>query len=214
MIHSASFRATGSEIVAAALVASPALRLRTSSITVSSVSLSACEVEEVAATAAGVTGLRGAACWRGAGARTGAATGLAGAGAVGLTMAVAAGAGAVFGTEPPAVGVDFGAAAVGFSLSFAGSLPAFLPASLPASLAGFFAASLAGALVAPLLAPLAASFGVSLPAPLDAPFAVSLPAGFAVSLGASSVVSLDLAQAAQPADSPAIRHTTRPVDRH
>src|SRR3954465_1428390 len=73
MIHSASLRATGSEIGAAALVASPALRLRTSSITVSSVSLSACEVDEVAATAAGVTGLRGAACWRVAGARTGAA---------------------------------------------------------------------------------------------------------------------------------------------
>src|SRR3954453_7291765 len=108
MIHSASFRATGSDIVAAALVASPALRLRTSSITVSSVSLSACDVEEVAATAAGVTGLRGAACWRGAGARTGAAAGLGGgvggAGAVGLTMAVAAGAGEVFGAEPPAVG--------------------------------------------------------------------------------------------------------------
>src|SRR3954463_9608744 len=113
MIHSASFRATGSEIAAASLVASPDLRLRTSSITVSSVSLSACEVEEGAATAAGVTGFgragrlaggrgwRGAACWRVAGARTGAATGLAGAGAVGLTMAVAAGAGAVFGTEPP-----------------------------------------------------------------------------------------------------------------
>src|SRR3954465_11495384 len=85
MIHSASFRATGSEIVAAALVASPALRLRTSSITVSSVSLSACDVEEVAATAAGVTGLRGAACWRGAGASTGAATGLAGGRAAGPT---------------------------------------------------------------------------------------------------------------------------------
>src|SRR3954468_19446058 len=108
MIHSASFRATGSEIAAAALVASPALRLRTSSITVSSVSLSACDVEEVAATAAGVTGLRGAACWRVAGARTGAATGLAGAGAVGLTVAVAAGAGAVFGAGPPARGRSSG----------------------------------------------------------------------------------------------------------
>src|SRR3954465_10236777 len=78
MIHSASFRATGSEIVAAALVASPALRLRTSSITVSSVSLSACEVEEVAATAAGVTGLRGGACLRGAGARNGGGDGFGG----------------------------------------------------------------------------------------------------------------------------------------
>jgi hypothetical protein len=41
-----------------------------------------------------------------------------------------------------------------------------------------------------------------------------LAAGFAVSFAVSAVVSLDLAQAAQPADSPAIRHTTRPVDRH
>ena len=182
MIHSASFRATGSEIVPAALVASPALRLRTSSMTVSSVSLSACDVEEVAATAAGVTGLRGAACWRVAGARTGAATGLAGAGAVGLTMAVAAGAGAVFGTEPPAVGCDFGAAAVGFSLSFAGSLPAFLPASFAASLAGFFAASFAGLGGLPCSRPSQrlwcrrSLYPSSLADPLAGPFAVSLAA--------------------------------------
>ncbi|MGY3458466.1 hypothetical protein ACVWW5_003916 [Bradyrhizobium sp. LM3.4] len=122
-----------------------------------------------------------------------------------------------------AVGVDFGAAAAaGLGLSFAGCLPAFLPASLPAFVAGFFAASLAGALVAPLLAPLAASlaasFEVSLPVPLDDPFAVFLAAGFAVSfavsLAPSAVVSLDLAQPAQPTDSPAIRHTARPVNRH
>src|SRR4051812_50100326 len=103
MIHSASFRATGSEIVAAALVASPALRLRTSSITVSSVSLSACDVEEVAATAAGVTGLRGAACWRGAGGRTGAAAGLAGGGGGGLAEAGAARGGGGVGGRAPAV---------------------------------------------------------------------------------------------------------------
>src|SRR4051794_41882530 len=126
MIHSASFRATGSEIAAAALVASPDLRLRTSSITVSSVSLSACEVEEVAATAAGVTGLRGAACWRVAGARTGAATGLAGAGAGGLTGAVAAGAGGGFGARPPAGGGCFGAGAGGLSLFLAGFFAAVL----------------------------------------------------------------------------------------
>src|SRR5947209_3452153 len=63
-------------------------------MTVSNVSLSACGVDEVAATAAGVTGLRGAACWRVAGASTGAATGLgAAAGAVGPTVAVRAGEG-------------------------------------------------------------------------------------------------------------------------
>src|SRR4051794_41784338 len=105
MIHSASFRATGSEIAAAALVASPALRLRTSSITVSSVSLSACDVEEVAATAAGVTGLRGAACWRGAGARAGAATGPAGGRGGGLARGRPARAGGgVRGGAPPGGG--------------------------------------------------------------------------------------------------------------
>jgi hypothetical protein len=56
--HSASLRATGSEIVAWACVASSALRLRRSSMTFSSASLSGCEVVEVAATAAGVIGLR------------------------------------------------------------------------------------------------------------------------------------------------------------
>ena len=54
--------------------------MRTSSMTFSSPSLSACEVDDVAATAAGVGGLRAggggrAACWRVAGAIAGAATG-------------------------------------------------------------------------------------------------------------------------------------------
>ena len=54
----------------------PGFCLRTSSMTFSSASLSACEVDDVAATAAGATCLRGggkAACWRVAGARTGGA---------------------------------------------------------------------------------------------------------------------------------------------
>src|ERR1700692_3581877 len=73
MIHSASFRATGSDIAASAWVASAGLCLRTSSITFSSASVSVREVDAVAATAAGAGGgLRGvgsAACWRVAGAR-------------------------------------------------------------------------------------------------------------------------------------------------
>src|SRR5216684_216197 len=72
MIHSASFLATGSDIAASVWVASAGLCLRTSSMTFSSASVSACEVDDVAATAAGVTGLRAgggkAACWRVAGA--------------------------------------------------------------------------------------------------------------------------------------------------
>ena len=64
--------------------------LRTSSMTFSRASLSACDVEDVAATAAGATCLRGggrAACWRVAGARTGGA----GAGAAAVAGAAAAG---------------------------------------------------------------------------------------------------------------------------
>src|SRR5262245_949915 len=130
-------------------------------MTVSSVSLSACEVEEVAATAAGVTGLRGAACWRVAGASTGAAIGFAGAGAAGLTVAVAAGAGAALGAGLWAVCCDFGAAdaAAGLGLSLDLSGADSLPACFPASLAGcfavsffaasFFGPSFAGALAAP-----------------------------------------------------------------
>src|SRR5258707_9376962 len=76
MIHSASFLATGSDIAAAVCVASAGLCLRTSPMTFSSASASACEVDDVAATAAGGGGLRAgadgkAACWRVAGAKTG-----------------------------------------------------------------------------------------------------------------------------------------------
>src|SRR5258706_14714435 len=75
MIHSASFLATGSDIAAAVCVASAGLCLRTSSMTFSSASASACEVDDVAAMAAGGGGLRAggkAACWRVAGAKAGA----------------------------------------------------------------------------------------------------------------------------------------------
>src|SRR2546421_422426 len=58
MIHSASFLATGSDIVASIWVASSGLRWRISSMTFSIASVSAFEVDEVAATAAGAT-------WRG-----------------------------------------------------------------------------------------------------------------------------------------------------
>src|SRR5258705_2958194 len=58
MIHSASFHATGSDIAAPAWVASAGLCLRTRSMTFSSASVSACDVDDVAATAAGAGGLR------------------------------------------------------------------------------------------------------------------------------------------------------------
>src|ERR1700693_2231665 len=57
MTHSASFRATGSDIAASAWVASAGLCLRTSSITFSSASVSVREVDAVAATAAGAGGV-------------------------------------------------------------------------------------------------------------------------------------------------------------
>src|SRR5258707_1615328 len=97
MIHSASFLATGSDIAASVWVASTGLCLRTSSMTFSSASVSACEVDDVAAAAACGAGLRAgaggkAACWRVAGAIAGATgTGVATA-AVFLAAAVAAGA--------------------------------------------------------------------------------------------------------------------------
>src|SRR5258708_5004193 len=97
MIHSASFLATGSDIAASVWVASTGLCLRTSSMTFSSASVSACEVDDVAATAACGAGLRAgaggkAACWRVAGAIAGATgTGVATA-AVFLAAALAAGA--------------------------------------------------------------------------------------------------------------------------
>src|ERR1700730_12702306 len=86
MIHSASFLATGSDMAASTWVASAGLCLRTSSMTFSSASVSACEVDDVAATAAGTTGLRAgggkAACWRVAGARARGGEAAAAAGAV------------------------------------------------------------------------------------------------------------------------------------
>jgi hypothetical protein len=91
MIHSASFLATGSDIAAAVCVASAGLCLRTSSMTFSSAPASACEVDDVAATAAG-GGLRAggkAACWRVAGAKAG---GSVAAGATFLAATFAAGA--------------------------------------------------------------------------------------------------------------------------
>src|ERR1700726_790369 len=92
MIHSASFLATGSEMSASAWVASAGLCLRTSSMTFSSASVSACEVDDVAATAAGTTGLRAgggkAACWCVAGARARGGEAAAAAGAVFLAEVV------------------------------------------------------------------------------------------------------------------------------
>src|SRR5258705_7568399 len=100
MIHSASFLATGSDIAASVCVASAGLRLRTSSMTFSSASLSTCEVDDVAAIAAGAGGLRAggegkAACLRVAGSITGAAA--AGAATVALFLATVTAAGAAVG---------------------------------------------------------------------------------------------------------------------
>src|ERR1700722_4261405 len=72
MIHSASFLATGSDMAASAWLASAGWCLPTSSMTFSSASVSACEVDDVAANAAGAGGVRAvgggnAACWRVAG---------------------------------------------------------------------------------------------------------------------------------------------------
>jgi hypothetical protein len=89
-------------------------------MTFSSASLSVCEVDDVAATAAGVTGLRGgggrAACWRVAGAKAG-GTAAAGAGAAnavapGATF-LAAAAGTVLGTTLRAIGRGFGSGTFG-----------------------------------------------------------------------------------------------------
>src|SRR6202040_3083104 len=94
MIHSASFLATGSDIGASACVASAGLCLRMISMTFSSASVSACEVDVVAATTPPAPGLRAggkAACWRVAGAMAGAA----GAAVAGFGAAFLA---AVFGT--------------------------------------------------------------------------------------------------------------------
>src|ERR1700712_2014180 len=95
MIHSASFIATGSEIAASTWVASAALCWRMRSMTFCSASVSAWDVDDVAASAAAGGGLRGggkAACWRVAGASTGAAAAALAAGAIGFRVALAAGA--------------------------------------------------------------------------------------------------------------------------
>src|SRR5580692_3894426 len=115
MIHSASFLATGSDIAASAWVASAGLCLRTRSMTPSSASASACEVDDVAATAAGTAGLRActggrAACWRVAGSIIGALAAGEPGGAlflpVSLTVFLAAG--VVLGTMLRAIGRGFG----------------------------------------------------------------------------------------------------------
>ncbi len=187
-------------------------------MTFSSVSLSACDVDEVAATAAGVTGLRGAACWRVAGASTGVATGLAeaGAGAEGLTVAVAAGAvlepehwrpvvllarrrrqrasacpwRAAASSQHPCSQHPWPARRL-LPCSRPWRSPWPIPSSRPWRLASrFLGGWLRGSLSVPLVACLAGSFAVS------------------------SAVSLDLARATQPIDRPAIRHMARPADRH
>src|ERR1700694_2873777 len=121
MIHSASFLATGSDIAASVWVASAGLCLRTSSMTFSSASVSACEVDDVAATAAGAGGLRAggggsAACWRVAGAMAGAAGAGVATGAVFLAAALAAGAAfltEVLSTTLRAIGRGFGSGTFG-----------------------------------------------------------------------------------------------------
>src|SRR5258708_6786510 len=95
MIHSASFFATGSDMAASACVASAGLCLRTRSMTFSSASVSACGVDDVVATAAGVGGLRAggagrAACLCVAGSIAGAAGAGATTGAVFLAAVFAA----------------------------------------------------------------------------------------------------------------------------
>src|SRR5258707_42116 len=91
-------------------------------MTLSSASLSACDVEDVAATAAGATCLRGggkAACWRvaGAGAAGAPATGGEAAGALGC-----AGGGAVdLGTTLRAIGRGFGKGTFGLAQASSGN---------------------------------------------------------------------------------------------
>jgi hypothetical protein len=95
--------------------------LRISSMTFSSASLSACDVEDVAAIAAGATCLRGggkAACWRVAGPRTGGA-GAGAADAAGAATVVgvwaAAGCAVDFGTTLRAIGRGFGMGTFGLA---------------------------------------------------------------------------------------------------
>src|SRR3981081_1806205 len=122
MIHAASFFATGSDIAASAWVASAGLCLRTSSMTFSSASVSACEVDDVAAIAAGGGDLRAgaggrAAGWRVAGRMAGATGAAIAMGAVFLAGVFAASAGvwpaglattAALGTTLRAIGRGFG----------------------------------------------------------------------------------------------------------
>src|SRR5437016_5053184 len=96
-------------------------------MTFSSASLSACDVEDVAATAAGATCLRGggkAACWRVAGARTGGA-GAGAAGAAGAAAAWAAGAALVraadLGATLRAIGRGFGRGTFGLAQASRGN---------------------------------------------------------------------------------------------
>src|ERR1700722_4460005 len=117
------------------------------SMTFSSASVSACEVDDVAATAAGVVGLRAgggtAACCREAGASTGGT--ITAGGAVGFAAVLAAG--VVLGTTPCAVGCVLGdepfflaaASAVAGFLEASFLEPSFLEASLP--VASFLVAS-------------------------------------------------------------------------
>src|SRR3981081_600441 len=121
MIHSASFFATGSDIAASVCVASAGLCLRTSSMTFSSASVSACEVDDVAATAAGAVGLRAAgraACLRALGAGGGASGAAVAAGLVFLAAEFATGAAGlavVLGTILRAIGRGFGNGTFGFA---------------------------------------------------------------------------------------------------
>src|SRR6266404_3649047 len=101
MIHSASFLATGSDIVASSWVASSGLCWRISSMTFSSASVSAFEVDDVAATAAAGTCLRSgrAGAARGRAGKTGAIAGaIVAPGPVSLAMGVRTGAAAVVAT--------------------------------------------------------------------------------------------------------------------
>src|ERR1700716_3474923 len=117
MIHSASFFATGSEIAASVCFASASLCLPIPSMTFSSASVSACEVDDVAATAAGAGGLRAggggkAACLRVAGSIAGAAGAGATTGAVFLASVFVAARMVVLvealGAMLPAIGRGFG----------------------------------------------------------------------------------------------------------
>ncbi len=108
-------------MAASACVASAGLWLRTSSMTFSSASVSACEVDDVAATAAGVGGLRAgggkAACWRVAGSIAGAVR----ADEAGLAVFLAAffAVCVVLGTALRAIGRGFGSGTFGLAAAFA-----------------------------------------------------------------------------------------------